>query len=190
MPSKPKLTPEQYLEIERRAEGKSEYCDGEMHARPGGTGPHCTIAVNVMVALGLQLRDRPDLVFGSDLRVLAAPSGLYTYPDVCVVCGEPRYLDATRDVLLNPTVIVEVLSPSTEAYDRGAKFKRYREIESLRAYLLVSSDSVGLELFTREPDGRWTLSTVDQADGTLALEAIGCTLLASDVYEKVEFGAA
>lgn len=125
-----------------------------------------------------------------DLCVLVAPSGLHTYQDVSVVCGETRHQDATWDVLLNPTPLIEALSPSTEAYDRGGKFKRYREIESLRTYLLVSSDSIGLELFTQEPDGRWTLTAVDQPDETLALEAIGSTLLASDVYEKVEFGAA
>jgi Uma2 family endonuclease len=184
---KPRLTPEQYLEIERKAEYKSEYFDGEMFAMSGGTGVHSLIASNIIASLNSQLRRKPCRVYTSDLRVLVGPSGLYTYPDVSVVCGEPRLLDSAQDTLLNPVLIVEVFSKSTEAYDRGTKFKRYREIESLRGYLLAASDSLGLDYFTPGPDGRWTLTSLDQPDASLTLEAIGCSLLIADVYEKVDF---
>jgi Uma2 family endonuclease len=187
---RPRLTPEQYLELERRAEYKSEYFDGEMFAMSGGTAPHSLIANNVIAALHVQLRDRPCRIFNSDLRVLVSPSGLYTYPDISIVCGEPRFRDEVPDTLLNPVLIVEVLSKSTEAYDRGTKFKRYREIESLRGYLLVASESIGLDYFTPGPDGRWTLTSVDQPDASLTLEAVGCSLRIADVYHKVDFAAA
>jgi Uma2 family endonuclease len=184
---KPRLTPEQYLEIERKAEFKSEYFNGEMFAMSGGTRRHSLIGGNIYSALHSQLRGKSCEVHGSDLRVLVHPSGLYTYPDVSVVCGPPLLLDDTEDTLLNPILIVEVLSPSTEAYDRGAKFRRYREIESLRGYLLASSASIGLDYFTPGPDGRWTLTAVDGPEETLSLEVIGCTLPVAEVYARVQF---
>jgi len=125
------LTPEQYLEIERKAEFRSEYYDGEMfamdEARPHNVikGAHSLIKTNLTRGLSEQLRPRPCQVYSTDMRVLAAPTGLFMYPDIVVVCGEPRFLDGEFDTLLNPTVIVEVLSPTTEAYDRGRKFGHY-----------------------------------------------------------------
>ena len=121
------------------------------------------------------------------MRVRVASSGLYAYPDVVAVCGEPQFLDETRDTLLNPNLLVEVLSPSTEAYDRGLKFELYRSIESLREYLLVSSERVSAELFTRQPDGRWILSGATDLEGMIELQSVGCTLRLADVYEKVQF---
>ncbi|HEY7392350.1 MAG TPA: Uma2 family endonuclease, partial [Bryobacteraceae bacterium] len=125
MSTQPKtfLTPEEYLEIERRAEFKSEYFAGEMFAMSGGTGPHSRLAVRISSDLERQTRDRNCSVFNSDLRVQVSATGLYTYPDISALCGEPRYLDQVRDVLLNPSLIAEVLSPSTEAYNRGRKFE-------------------------------------------------------------------
>src|SRR6266567_9017344 len=194
MSSVPKtfLTPEQYLEIERKAEFKSEYYNGEMfpmgEARPHNVipGVHSLIKTNVSGQLYLQLRSRPCRVYGSDQRV-SVSAGLYTYPDVVVVCGEPRLLDGEFDTLLNPTLIVEVLSPTTEAYDRGRKFGHYRNIESLNAYLMVGSELISAELYTRQPDNRWQLSAeASRLEDTFEIESIGCRLKVADIYEKVE----
>src|ERR1019366_2678061 len=159
MATQPKtfLTPEQYLEIERQAEFKSEYYDGEMFAMGGARRGHNLIVWNLAGELGQQLRKRPCEAYQHDMRVRVSATGLYAYPDTVIVCGEPQFLDATQDTLLNPTVIVEVLSPSTEAYDRGRKFELYRAIPSLTHYLLVSPERMSAELFTRQEEGRWLL---------------------------------
>ena len=191
MSSLPKtfLTPEQYLEIERKAEFKSEYYNGEMFAMSGAKLPHNLIKMNVGAEFRQQLRSRPCRVVSSDQRVLVAPTGLYTYPDVVVVCGEPRLLDGELDTLMNPTVIVEVLSPTTELYDRGRKFAQYRTIESLRAYLMVASELIGAELYTRQPDNLWKLTAeASRLEDTFEIESIGCRLKMADIYEKVELG--
>src|SRR5580658_8192762 len=156
---KSRLTPEQYLEIERKAEFKSEYYQGEMFAMSGAKVAHILITTNALGHLFRQLEGKPYRVLNSDMRVCVAPNGLYTYPDLVVACGEFQFLDSTLDTLLNPTVIIEVLSESTEAYDRGQKFKLYRSLGSLAEYLLISSREVSTELFTRQPDDKWLLST-------------------------------
>lgn len=120
-------------------------------------------------------------------RLQVSASGLYTYPDVMAVCGEPRFLDAGRDTLLNPSLIVEVLSPSTEAYDRGRKFESYRSIESLREYLLLTTDHFYAELFTRRPDGTWSYTPYSIPGDTIQLSSIDARLTLSDLYDKVEF---
>ena len=186
--SKPFLTPEQYLEIERKADFKSEYFRGEMFAMAGASLAHNRLVTAVTVDLGQQLRRGPCEVLGSDMRVAITATGLYCYPDASVCCGGPQLLDGHKDTLLNPTLIVEVLSPSTEAFDRGAKFKRYKSIETFREYLLVASESVDVELRTRQPDGRWILTSADRLEDTLDLQSIGCRLSLADLYEKVEFG--
>ena len=142
MPAMPKplLTPEEYLARERRAETKSEYLRGEVFAMAGASRAHNLIASNAAGELRQQLRDRPCEVYPSDMRVKVSPSGLYTYPDVTVVCGEPQFEDAEVDTLLNPKVLVEVLSPSTADYDRGGKFTHYRRLPSLQEYVLISQD--------------------------------------------------
>ena len=185
----PRLTPEEYLEIERKAEFKSEYYDGEMFAMSGARRAHNLIAVNVSSGLHVQLRRRSCEVYPSDMRVRVSATGLYTYPDVVVVCGKPQFAEYEMDNLVNPTVLVEVLSPSTEAYDRGRKFEHYRKIESLRQYLLVASDRVSVELFTRQSDGQWLLSSAAGLEEELVLESIECRLRVGDIYEKVEFEA-
>jgi Uma2 family endonuclease len=181
------LTPERYLEIERAAEFKSEYYRGEMFAMSGARQPHNLIASNLTGLLWQQFRRRACQTYSNDMRVRVASTGLYTYPDIVAVCGEPQCLDEKDDTLLNPNLIVEVLSPSTEAYDRGLKFELYRSIESLRDYLLVSSERVSAELFTRQTDGRWILSGATALEDTIELQSVGCTLRLADIYEKVQF---
>ena len=181
------LTPEQYLEIERKAEFKSEYYQGEMFAMAGARWAHNLILLNLASELRQQLRTRPCAVTSSDMRVRVNAKGLYTYPDVVVVCGEPRFLDERRDTLLNPTLIAEVLSESTEQYDRGRKFEHYRPLESLAEYLLVSSQRVSADLFTRQPDGRWMLTASSRLEDSLDLPSVGCHLALADLYEKVDF---
>ena len=188
MSTQPKtfLTLEEYLEIERKAEYKSEYCDGEMFAMAGAGEDHNQLVMNLAIGLGSQFRSRPCRVYSNDMRVRVDATGLYTYSDVVVVCGERRYLDDRRDTLLNPSLLVEVLSPSTEAYDRGRKFESYRSIESLSEYLLVASDRVHVDLYTRRPDGRWLLTSASRLEDSLDLESIGCRLALADLYEKVD----
>jgi Uma2 family endonuclease len=182
------LTPEQYLEIEREAEYKSEYLDGEMFAMAGAGEAHTLLVANLMRGFGNQFRLRPCRVYSNDMRVRVRPAGLYTYPDVAALCGEPRFLDDQRDTLLNPNVIVEVLSPSTEACDRGRKFEHYQAIESLREYLLLASDRIHADPYLRQPDDRWLLTSADAMEDSLTLESVGARLKLADLYEKVELG--
>jgi Uma2 family endonuclease len=190
MSSQPKnyLTPEQYLEIERKAEFKSEYYAGEMFAMAGGSLAHNRLSIATTGELRQQLRRGPCEVFGSDMKVAVNTTGLYAYPDASVCCGGPQLLDGHNDTLVNPVLIVEVLSPSTEAYDRGDKFKHYKSIDSLREYLLIASESVAVELRTRQADGRWILTFGDRLEDIVELQSIGCRLALSDLYEKIEFG--
>jgi len=189
MASHPKtyLTPEQYLEIERRAEFKSEYFQGEVFAMAGARYAHNVIAVNAVRELGQQLRSRPCVVMAGDMRVRVSETGLYAYPDILTVCNEPQFADDHRDTLLNPNLIVEVLSESTENYDRGHKFELYRSLESLQEYLMISSQRISAELFTRQPDGRWMLTASSRLGDSLDLQSVGCRLALADLYEKVDF---
>src|SRR5271157_1026194 len=189
MSTQPKtfLTPEEYLEIERKAEFKSEYYQGEMFAMAGAGWAHNRIAANAIIALGVGLRSGPCQVTPSDMRVQVSATGLYTYPDVVIVCEEPQFLDGRRDTLLNPTLIVEVLSPSTEAYDRGLKFENYRSLPSLEEYLLIAADRIHIDRYTRRPDGQWLLTSASKPEETLDLESVGCRLAVADLYEKVDF---
>src|SRR5450759_3578042 len=191
MATQPKtyITPEHYLEIERKAEFKSEYYQGEMFAMAGARWTHNRLGANLIAALHQQLRSGPCQTLSSDMRVQVKATGLYTYPDVTVVCGEPQFLDETRDTLLNPSLIVEVLSPSTEAYDRGRKFEHYRSVESVGEYLLVSSERVSAELYTRQPDGRWLLTFGGSLEDSLDLQSVGAHLALADLYEKVDLTA-
>jgi Uma2 family endonuclease len=181
-----RLTPEEYLAIERKAEYKSEYYAGEMFAMAGASEPHNLIAGNTFATLHAQLRKRPCKVYPSDMRVKVSPTGLYTYPDVTVVCGKAQFDDEEKDTLLNPTVIIEVLSPSTEGYDRGRKFEHYRKLESLQEYVLIAQDTYHVEHYTRQPDNQWLLSEIEGLQGTLHLPSINCDLPLADLYDKVE----
>jgi Uma2 family endonuclease len=179
------LTPEEYLVLERQAETKSEYLDGELIAMTGATRKHNLVAGNIFASLHAQLRQRPCEVYASDMRVGVSPIA-YTYPDVVVVCGEGEFGDDYMDTLLNPTVIVEVLSESTGGYDRGLKFEHYRKLESLREYVLVAQEKCHVEHFVRQPDNQWLLSETDNLDDTVQLPSINCVLAVSDIYDRVE----
>lgn len=187
MASEPKLrlSIPDYLALERQSDIKSEYLDGEMIAMTGASRSHNRIALNVATSLDGQVKPRGCEVFVSDMRVQTG-DGLLTYPDVAVVCGSPQFSDSELDTLLNPTLIVEVLSPSTENYDRGVKFTRYRTIPSLREYLLIEQKRVHLEHFLRQ-DGDWLLHETDDPGGVLELPSIGCRLMLEDVYDRVLF---
>ncbi len=186
-PSKTFLTPEQYLEIERKAEFRHEYREGERVERAVSNEAHVLLVGNIAVSLNRQLRSRRPQVYMCDMRVRVNAS-LYAYPDVAVAC-ESEFLDAECDTLLNPTLIVEVLSESTEAYDRGKKFSDYRTLESLQEYVLVSQDSIQVECYKRQPGGRWLMTVAERLEDTVALESIGCTLRLADIYEDVELPA-
>jgi Uma2 family endonuclease len=182
-----RLTPAEYLAIERAAETKSEYFAGEMFAMAGASPPHVLITSNVTAELNAQLKGRPCRVYSSDLRVRVSETDLYTYPDVVVVCGEQRFDDEKGDTLLNPTLIVEVLSETTEAYDRGDKFGHYRRLLSLQEYVLIAQDRQWAERYTRQEEGTgWVLTEVSGPAGVMALPSIGCELALADVYDKIE----
>src|SRR6266849_2096693 len=183
----PRLTPEQYLEIERAAEFRNEYYNGRMYAMSGGSHPHAIVIGNLAFALRSGLGKRPCLVTPIDLRVRVAPTGLYTYPDVVVVCGEPRYADDQRDTLLNPILLIEVLSPSTEAYDRGFKSAQYRTLESLQEYALVSQAEPRVEVFRRQDGGHWLLSEFVGLEVACRFESVGASVALVEVYDKVTF---
>lgn len=187
-PASERLTEQEYLARERQAEKKSEYLAGQLFALAGTSHRHALIVGNILASLHAQLRGRPCEVYATDLRLKVDRAGFYTYPDIAVVCGEPRFEDAELDTLLNPTLIVEVLSPSTESYDRGKKFELYRRIESFVEYLLVAQDRPFLEHHNRRPDGSWLMRETTSLDSVLQLESIACRLAARDVYERVEVG--
>lgn len=182
----PRFTPEQYLALERKADSKSEYYNGFIVAMAGASIEHNTIALNLASEIRSQFKGRPGRVYMSDMRLYVTPSGLYTYPDVVAVCGEAQFQDDEVDTLLNPTMIVEVLSPTTESYDRGKKFAHYRQLTSLREYVLVSQDQILVELFTRQGD-RWLLAEFRRLDDTLPLASIGCEIPLREIYSLIEF---
>jgi Uma2 family endonuclease len=184
-PALERLTPQEYLTRERAAETKSEYVDGFLIAMSGGTPRHSLIAMNVGSALHTQFRGRPCRVFNSDLRVRVAEAGMYAYPDVVAVCGEPEFEEGAPDCPANPTLIVEVLSETTEAYDRGLKFARYRQRPSLQEYVLIAQDRVSVERYMRQGDF-WVFTEATSLDDVIELPSIGCTLALRDVYDKVE----
>ncbi len=181
------LTPEEYLAFEREAEVKHEYYAGEIFAFAGASEQHNLIVANVIRELGIEVKGRPCKVYPSDMRVRISPTGLYTYPDVTAVCGEARFGDEHNDTLLNPTVIVEVLSPSTAGYDRGEKFEHYRKLESLQEYLVIAQDRHHVEHHARQSNNQWLLSETDSVDEVIELPSIACRLTVTDIYEKVEF---
>ncbi len=183
----PSLTPEEYLQIERAAEFKSEYYNGRMYAMSGGSYGHGLIILNLAGELRAALKNSPCAVTASDVRLRVSPRGLYTYPDVVVVCGEPKFADDQKDTLLNPTFVAEVLSPSTEAYDRGFKSTQYRMLESLQEYALVSQTEPRLEVFRRQSGG-WLLSEFAGLDAVCRFESLGRQVALADIFERVTFG--
>lgn len=182
-----RFTPDQYLAMERAAQYKSEYIDGEIIAMAGASEPHNLIVTNIVIELGVQLRGRPCRIYTSDMRVDVRESGLYAYPDVIALC-EPILSDDQQDNLRNPTVIIEVLSKSTEPYDRGKKFMKYRRIESLLEYVLVAQDKTQVEHYVRQPNGGWLLSESTTLGGEIYLSSIDSHLKLSAIYDKVSIG--
>lgn len=187
--SKPYLTPQQYLAQERVAEFKSQYFEGEVFAMAGGSRKHNLIVANIVRELGNALKDRSCEVYPSDMRVKVAKSGLYTYPDATVVSGEPKFEDDQFDTLTNPTVLFEVLSASTESYDRGVKFRQYREIESLQEYVMVSQDQASIECYVRQTGDRWLLKETQSPDESVTFESILVTIPLSEMYRNIRFDA-
>jgi Uma2 family endonuclease len=183
---KTRYTPEQYLALERKAAYKSEYLDGYITSMSGASRAHNRIAGNFYRRISDQLENRPCEAYISDLRVCVNPTGLYTYPDVIVVCGAPEFLDDEVDTLLNPTLIALVLSPTTELYDRGAKFGHYRRLASLKEYVIIAQNQVLVERFVRQGDD-WLLSAQNQLSEVLRLTSIDCSLPIREIYSRVSF---
>jgi Uma2 family endonuclease len=181
-----KVTAEEYLALDRAAEFRSEFLDGEIIAMSGGSARHSKLQVNLTLELETALRGTPCQTFSADLRVRVSPR-TYTYPDLTVVCGKPLLADDEQDILVNPKVIFEVLSPSTEFYDRGLKFRRYREVRSLTDYILVDQDQTRIEQFTRGDAHTWTLRDYQDASETLLIESIGVSIPLVRLYERIEF---
>ena len=193
------FTPEEYLLLEERSPYKSQYIDGEIFpmgedttSRPsmmGGAAPnHVLIASNINLSLGSRFRGRPCRVYNSDLRVAVEPGSNYTYPDVVALRGEPRYETArTPPSLLNPQVIFEVLSPSTEDFDRGGKFHSYQRLDSLTDYVLVTVERMRVEHYLRQPEGTWNYQVFVQPADLLRLASVGCKIPLAEIYDKVTF---
>lgn len=183
----PAFTPEQYLDLERASEIRHEFLEGVMYAMAGESPDHSRICFNLASITGPQIREKNCQGFSPNMKVRTGLSDLYAYPDLMVVCGQPRFHDEHGDVLLNPTVIFEVLSPSTEKYDRGEKFRRYRtEIDSLHDYVLVAQDKMMIEHHHHEADGTWTFKAITGRDGALTLNSIECQIPLNEVYRNTE----
>ncbi len=185
------FTPEEYLELEIAAEYKSQYIAGEIFAMAGAHPIHVKITNNILAALHQRFRGRPGDVFNSDMRVRSASGEMYTYPDVSALCGEPQFEGNKDDPpsLLNPQVIVEVLSRSTQDFDRGDKFARYRKIGTLTDYLPVSTDGPRVEQHVRLPSGIWTREERSDLGDFVHLASLDCELPLSEIYERIVFPA-
>ncbi len=188
MAASPWVSPEDYLAAERVATEKHEYFDGRVSQRPSADRDHSVIATNLVLGLHEVLRQQGRHLMGSDMRVRVLETGMYTYPDISIVCGEGTYQDDHVDVLLDPVAIVEVLSKSTEAYDRGLKFAHYQRIPSLHTYVLVSSMEPRVEVFERQEEG-WLLRSFEGVEATAALTRLGVALPLANVYYGVSFDA-
>ena len=185
----PHVTPEEYLEGELKAEYKSEYYKGQIYAMAGASLTHVTIVSNFTAELRQALRGGTCVAVSSDLRLRVSFAGLYTYPDVIVICGQVRYADDKSHTITNPTVIIEVLSPSTEAHDRGFKFAQYRKIDSLHEYVLVSQSEPRVEKFHRRGE-QWVLSECVGIEAVCELESVNCRIQLAEIYDKVAFESA
>ncbi|MCA9548921.1 MAG: Uma2 family endonuclease [Myxococcales bacterium] len=180
------MSEEAYLAFEREASERHEYVNGEVYAMAGGSMAHARVAANTIVALQLRLRGSGCMPTTSDQRVFVPGTGLYTYPDVSVVCGEPERHPKDKETLTNPTLLVEVLSPTTEGYDRGAKFVHYRSIPSLRAYVLISPEARTVEAFERRPDGAWSIPDPAGPGQSLRLSTFDLELVADELFEDLD----
>jgi Uma2 family endonuclease len=182
-----KMTEAEYLAFERASEMKHEYYNGEIFAMVGASESHNLISVNLIRMISTKLRGKGCKVYPSDMKVKIESTRLYTYPDLSVMCGEAQFADGEFDTLLNPAVIIEILSPSTERYDRGKKFQHYREIPSLQEYVLVAQDNPRIERYLRQENGKWELTDAIGIEATIDLTSIDCVLELAEVYEQVTF---
>lgn len=183
----PVLTEEDYLTLERTSDQKHEYYDGVIVAQAGGSATHNRITVNAINSLYTQLQNRSCTVYSSDMRVKIPQKKSCVYPDVSVVCGQELFEDSGQEMLINPVVIIEVLSPSTERHDRGKKFELYRTIGSLQEYLLIAQDARRIDHFVRQPDNRWMFASVGEEEAHIVLPSIECTLKISTIYHNISF---
>lgn len=182
------FTPEEYLALELKADYKSQYVAGEIFAMAGAQPPHVLIESSLIAVLYALFRGRPCNVFTSNIRVRIKEGDLWTYPDVTVLCGEPKFETGSNpQSLLNPQVIFEVLSPSTEAFDRGDKFRRYRKLASLTDYVLVASEQMQVEHFVRQENGAWIMTAYDLPEQVVPLTSVGCEFSLAEIYERVVF---
>ena len=180
------MSEDEYLAFERGSEGKHEYINGDVFAMTGASQTHNLICAYTIATLINKLGDKPCEVYPSDMRLKVAQAR-YTYPDISIVCGDSEFADDTFDTLLNPIVLLEVLSPSTANYDRTDKFRQYRKLSSLKEYLLIAQDSPHIEHYLRQPDNTWALTDIDGLDAQVELASIGCNLALADIYRKVTF---
>jgi Uma2 family endonuclease len=178
------ITPAEYLAAERAAETKSEYYAGQVFAMTGASLAHNWIVSNLVAEIARQLKGTPCEVLPSDMRLHIVVTGLYTYPDVTIVCDEPQLEDEHRDTLLNPTVLIEVLSRSTEGYDRGHKAEHYRQIPSLQEYLIVRQDAPRIERYQRLGEREWTLTEAIGLEESVRLASVPCVLALREVYDR------
>ena len=181
------ISPQEYLERERAAEYKSEYLAGTIYAMSGASEAHNLITLGVAGELRAQFKGRPCKSYNNDMKVSIENTGLYTYPDVVALCGEAQFDDKHKDVLRNPTLIFEVLSPSTEAYDRGKKFNHYQHIVTLTDYILISQDRIRLERYQRQEDGSWRYTCHEGREDIVHFTALECEIRLADIYDKVDF---
>ena len=186
--SQPKIvmTPEEYLVAERCSEIKNEYFDGEIFAMAGASRKHNIILTNVVRVLGNTLLDRPCNIYSSDMKVKIEKLMKYSYPDIIISCEEEQFEDANEDILLTPWVILEILSDSTEAYDRGVKFAHYQWIPSLKEYVLISQHFCRVERFFRQNDNTWIYSEFHDLNNTISIQTIHCELSLQDIYGKIK----
>lgn len=181
------MTPEEFLAFERSSDEKHEYYDGVVVAMSGAKRAHNTICTNLNGLLWQHLRGKDCESYSNDMRVFVPKTNLYAYPDIVVICGEPQFQDEVPDTLTNPLLLIEILSDSTEGYDRGLKFQNYRSIDSLMEYVLVTQTTSSIEKYAKHSDGFWLLSEATGLDGAITLESIDCILSLADVYDKVRF---
>lgn len=184
---KRKLSPAEYLKLERESDVKHEYFNSDVFAMAGAKRNHNKIAANLSGLLWQHLKGRDCEFYPSDMRVFVGKFGLYTYPDISVVCGKPEFQDDVLDTLLNPVLLIEILSDSTEGYDRGRKFQHYRSIDTLREYVLVSQNDARIEKYVKQGDGFWVLSDAVGVESSIIFESIDCNISLAEVYDKIDF---
>ena len=179
------LTPQDYLDWERRQESRHEFIDGHVYAMTGASRAHNVLCTSLVANLYQQLRGKPCEVYANNMRVKVSETGMYTYPDIVAVCGEPRFEDAAVDTLLNPVLIIEVLSETTERHDRGAKFTHYRSLASLREYLLISQNEYRVEHYARQPGNHWLLTEYQDRGDCIDLTSLDARICLAEVYERL-----